>query len=173
VDPDFAAEHSRWGFGRANHAPFSSRLERVPRRLPAHRAKLALCERNRELQLVCKPRASSARTASFTRWSSGERARCCARSFPASGGADLVFQLDDDAFGSLLPTPEIWERAFTSPFATAPRNAVTLMPPENVSRRFWGRWPLTVFDQQAKHFALRRAHEAVKSMRIFTHRHDE
>ena len=42
-----------------------------------------------------------------------------------------------------LPTPEICDRALTSPLATAPRNAVTLIPLSTLSAIF-GPMPLTV-----------------------------
>ena len=52
-----------------------------------------------------------------------------------------------------LPTPEIWDSALTSPLATAPRNAVTLMPLKMFSAIF-GPMPLTVLIKQAEQVAL-------------------
>ena len=43
----------------------------------------------------------------------------------------------------LRPTPEIWESDLTSPLATAPRKATTLMP-LNTLRAILGPMPLTV-----------------------------
>ncbi|OQB92242.1 MAG: hypothetical protein BWX84_01040 [Verrucomicrobia bacterium ADurb.Bin118] len=43
----------------------------------------------------------------------------------------------------LRPTPEIWESDFTSPAATAPRKAVTLIP-LNAFKAIFGPMPLTV-----------------------------
>src|ERR1035437_5326411 len=93
---------------------------------------------------IClKPSAISASTASLSFWSSGDNARRALAASHAPAAPILSRSSTMMRSAVFLPTPEICESAFTSPPATAPRNAVTLMPLKMFSAIF-GPMPETV-----------------------------
>jgi len=85
--------------------------------------------RRRGASICLKPSAISASTASLTFLVIGATAPVRARRLPSRrGGTDFVAQFNNDALGGLFAdTGNLRERLHIAP-ATAPRNAVTLMP---------------------------------------------